>query len=132
MTFLPDVESPGPTPRSKGADGEAAPGAAVNGTDANVAELGIDAYAGAGVCGPDNGTEGIVSGPGGSGADEELGGACGSDSDTEGIVAGPGSSGADACGVCGSGVGSDSGGDGTETVGPCGSDVDVGAGDINS
>src|SRR5437016_14570246 len=81
---------------SRGVDGETVPGAAVNGTDANVAELGTDGYAdAAGVCGPDNGTDGNVAGPGVSGADEELGGVCGSDSDTEGIVAGPGGSGAD-------------------------------------
>src|SRR5437870_9575662 len=92
---------------SRGVDGETVPGAAVNGTDANVAELGTDGYAdAAGVCGPDNGTDGIVAGPGVSGADEELGGVCGSDSDTEG-------SGADEelVGVCGS----DSGAEG---VGP--------------
>src|SRR2546425_13370948 len=118
---------------SKGADGATAPGAAVNGTDANVAELGTDGYAdAAGVCGPDNGTDGIVAGPGGSCADEELGGVCGSDSGAEGVVVGPGARGEDTCGVCGSGVGSNGGGDGTETVGPGGNDVDVGAGDTNS
>src|SRR2546428_4016357 len=102
---------------SKGADGETAPGVAVNGTDANVAELGTDAYAdAAGVCGPDNGTDGIVAGPGGSGADEELDVVCGSDSEADGIVAEPGGSGADE--ELGGGCGSDSGAEGVGAA-PC-------------